>query len=359
MRVKTLFPLFLFLSISTVVVAQYVSQPDNGVDPYPVYKSNLKNAYIDSIIYQDIFVVFCISFEEPVAKGTYELAASTSKKTWMAFTYDGYKKPLVIRNVRSNGVLIADVVKKKGVTVPLKAREGATTAKLSCQLQFLRRNFLHQKTEIVLPVEDKKQQNKRAVIFDEIRLRKNNINHALSPALVHYYEKDYPWSEEVALKKSIVTINDQPIQPSWKKSPSHSTTALVQPLSYKVEPVNESYLFLEGVQHTPNASIFKIYTYANPMDYLHLYNNNREGFVIKAKGKRIKMKSIQNIRVNGALIKTVLQKKENLSIEQGITPYILSFEVHFERLPDDIGSFDLLEIFRQEGRAFSFYEVGL
>lgn len=353
-----LLTLLCFLGLHNTTFAQQIPSSEEGVDLYPVYKANQPNAYIDSIVYQGPFVIFCIRFEKNIAEKKHHIASVHSKKSWRAYTGVGYRRPLVVRNIQQNGVLVAKAVRDKPLTIPLEANGDSEVAVITCQYQFLRHTFGDRNAGMVMPIDPKDPSKGEEVLFTAVKVRKSNFHHPISPALLAAYEKDYAWCDRATSKKARITINEKSIQPSWKDMPSSSASWAALP--YKVHSYNKDFHFLEGVQHTPTSTIFKITVYGGSRSAFSLHHHKRDRFYIKAKGKKIPMQTIKNICVNEALVKEELTATQKMTVEDVHTPYLLSFEVHFERLPDNIGSFDLLEIYKdyQEKYAFNFYEVG-
>ena len=60
------------------------------------------------------------------------------------------------------------------------------------------------------------------------------------------------------------------------------------------------------------------------------------------------------------LLKEELKNKESLSLEKAPCLYLLTYDIHFDRLPDEVKVFDLIEGKEKEGTtSFNFYSVNL
>lgn len=351
---KALFTLFCCSYV--VAVSAQVFHPENGVDLFPVYQSSIPDCYIDSIIYTGPFVVFCVTFRKRVEDKTYTLEGIRGDKSWVASTGSSYERPLVIRKVSSNGIVLADYVREENLTIPLTAYKGSDYAVISCQFQFWRGKFQHNRTILREYVEDVNVIQPHELVFNTIRLRTSHYNHAVSKELADFYKKDYQWGDKALVKKTALYINEEPISANWETTIPPKT---YQPLSYKVEEHNKSKLFLQGMRREGNTTIFKVTTCAYKGHRLYLHSKKKEGFFIQMGRKKIPMQGIKNITVNKNLIKKEVQEGELLLLRRIQSPFFLSFEIHFEDLPTDLTKFDLLEVVKKNGShyLFSFFEV--
>ncbi|MGH1335384.1 MAG: hypothetical protein ACRBFS_04590 [Aureispira sp.] len=344
----------------TTALAQeeVVPQLKSGVDPFPVYKASSKTCYIDSIVYTGPFIVFCVSFEKPIADKTYHLRPPNHAKSWRAYAGGGYRKPIRIRRVVTNNFLVATEVNDKGVKVPLEATISTSkTARIQCQFQFWRSDFREGKIELIENVEDLNIPNSTSIFFTSIRIRKNNYNHSVPPALEQFYHGNYEWSDLKTLKKMAIMVNSDEIKPVWTKVAPTSTTNL-SPTSYNVRKYNEGKLYLDGIEETTTNTILRVRTYGKQYAIMSLYHNRKEGFVAQRGKEKIPMQTIKNVQVNEYLVKKEVKKGETLSLSQIDASFVLTFEVHFERLPKDWERFDLIESFKGEsGQPFDFFDI--
>lgn len=352
---KALLTLF-YCSFFVATATAQVAHPENGVDPFPVYQSSIPDCYIDSIIYTGPFMVFCVTFRKKVEDKTYTLDGIRGAKSWVASTGSSYERPLVIRKVSSNGVALADYVREESLTIPLTAYKGSDYAVISCQFQFWRGKFPHNRTILREYVEDINVTQPHELVFNAVRLRTSNYNHAVSEELADFYKKDYQWADKALVEKTALYLNEEPITATWETTPP---TKAYQPLNYKVEEHNKSKLFLQGMRREGNTTIFKVTTCAYKGHRLYLHSKKKEGFFIQMGKKRIPMQSIKNVTINKSLVRKEVQEGELLLLRRIQSPFFLSFEIHFEDLPTDWTKFDLLEVVKKNGshHLFSFFEV--
>lgn len=350
--------LFIFFITTTFAQKEIVPQLKDGIDLFPVYKASSKTCYIDSVVYTGPFVVFCVSFEKPIADKNYHLKAPNSAKSWRAYTGKGYRRPLMIKNVGVNNRLLATSVKATDVVIPLEAIEGTSeVAHVHCQFQFLRSDFQTSKVELVEDIEQINVPKSTSVSFTSIRLRKKNYNRLISTTLKTFYEGNYEWSDHKLLKKMSMTVNDAVVKPAWTKVTSTGGTPSI-PLSYSVRKYDEGKLYLEDIQETTTNTVFTVCVYSGRYSAMHLYHHKKEGFWVTRGTEKIPMQTIKNVRINEYLIHEEVKSGKTLSINKLEVPFLLTFEVHFERLPKEWRQFDLIETYKGgEGRPFSFFEV--
>ncbi|MFK7799812.1 MAG: hypothetical protein AB8E82_20320 [Aureispira sp.] len=360
--VQSMMPFLFFLFIVTTSIAQkkpeVAPQPAMGVDPFPVYEATQGDYYIDSIVYTPKFLIFCISVDKVIDDNSFQIVPVDDPKSCLAHNGTGYRRPLAIREVQMNGKLLASYVKDEPLEISLEPAEGSSKAHLSYQMQFGRSSFSHSQAEIIAVTEKNEVKDYKFSLFKNIRLRTKNYHHAPSTALVQRYERYYDWTDKKLLKATYIEVNEEQFTPSWKTIPSTSTTEQYQPVTYKVIKKNENKLFLEGIKHTNKETILKIANYSAIGADISLYNTKREGFFVKIGNKKIPANNIHNIQMNGLLIKEELKKNETIKFRNIRTSCVITFEVHTERLPDDLLTFDLIEAFKgRYSTPFSFYEV--
>lgn len=355
--------LLLTLSTTTTIgqskkQAKPLVEHSSGLDPYPVYKASHKNSFIDSIIYNGPFITFYVSFEKPTSDGHYLFESISSNHGWTCETAAGICHPVLIKDIRKNGQLISKQTKEtpldlifRDATIPM--------TRISCAFQFFREDFIH--GEAILReslVKNYSDQTSPYLEFKGIRIRTKNFPKAISKA----YKEDFLWTRDDALKKMICTLNEVPVPISLQRivttiPPSHALTP-----NYKVLPSGQNQLFLKGVWHTQTATIFRIQYYAPQSTYafVNLYNKGKQKYHILAGSKKFKMRSIQNVLVNQYLIKERINDKENLRLEKSPCLYLLTYDVYFDRLPNDLSTFDLIEGKPKEDvTPFDFYNVEL
>lgn len=364
-KAQILFSFFFLFLLATLSSAQKkvstVTYPENGVDVFPVYKATQANCQIDSIVYTARFIVFCVSFDVSTAEGKYHFEPVNSNKSWMVYNERGYRKPLLIRNIRCNGALVAASVKDKALDVSLEAGTGRTTTRISCQFQCWRVPFELDGVKILKDLKQTTEPNDKEVLFEEIRLRKTNYHHGVSSALAASYEMDYLWSREEDVKRIDVLVNEELIAHDWKRSASSNRSEQRYPFPYKVDQKHKGRLFLETIEQQGVTTIFKVLFYIEG-DYegiISLYHAKRRGFTLHQGKKKIRMKTIKNIQVNGAVIRAELKEKETIVVRNIRKPCLITFDIYFDNLPDDLTNVDLIETFGGDGFPFNLYDVQL
>lgn len=330
----------------------------NGLDPFPVYKATQKNSFIDSIIYNGPFITFCVSFEKPTSDGHYLFEAVNSNHGWTCETAAGVCHPVLIKNIRKNGQLISDYVKISPLDLVFRDKEQPTT-KISCEFQFWRKDFVNgEATLSETLIRDYNSKKTDFHQFKGIRIRTSKYPKPISKK----YAEDFNWARNNLLQKINYTINEVPqkISTEVKVAISRPDDSIIP--TYKVYKNSQNQLFLKGVWHTNTTTIFRVQYYVDPSSYssINLHNKGSKKYYIKTSSKKFKMRSIKNILVNQFLLNEELKDKESLKLEKEPSLYLLTYDVHFDRLPDDLKTFDLIEGKNLEGTTpFNFYAVDL
>ncbi|MBL4650229.1 MAG: hypothetical protein JKY03_10890 [Aureispira sp.] len=360
---KSLFLLFLFLYASNIFAQQNYNTPplieqSNGLDHFPVYKASQKNSFIDSIIYNGPFITLCVHFEKPTSDGHYLFEAINSEHGWTCETAAGLCHPVLIKNIRKNGQLISDYLKVTPLDLIFRNEENTTT-QITCEFQFLRKNFVHGEAKLSESlIREYTTKKSTFVEFKGIRIRTKNYPKPLSKK----YVEDFNWTRNSLLKKILITLNEVPQKTPTKIAIETSIPENFITSTYKVHKAFENQLFLKEVWHTATSTIFRIQYYAPPSSYASttLHHRGNRNYYIKAGSKKIKMRSIKNILLNQFLLKEELKNKESLKLEKSPSLYLLTYDIYFDRLPDDLGSFNLIEGREKEGTtSFNFYSVNL
>ncbi len=330
----------------------------NGLDPFPVYKASHKNSFIDSIIYNGPFITFCVHFEKPTSDGHYLFEAVNSEYGWTAETARGLSHPVLIRNIRKNGALISDYLKVTPLDLVFRDKENAMT-QISCEFQFWRKDFIHGEaklSETLIRAYDSKKST--FLQFKGIRIRTKSYPKSLQKE----YVEDFSWARNSLLQKITATLNEVPLKLSTTSTVETSMPDNFTAPAYKVQPISQNQLFLKGVWHTATSTVFRVHYYAPPSVYTstNLNNKGNKKYYIKVGPKKIKMRSIKNILVNQFLLKEELKDKEELKLKKAASIYLLTYDVYFDRLPDDLKRFDLIEGKNLEDMTpFDFYSIQL
>jgi hypothetical protein len=358
---KALFLFFLLFYASNGFAQQnYNTLPlveqTNGLDPFPVYKASQKNSFIDSIIYNGPFITLCVHFEKPTSDGHYLFEAVNSEHGWTCETAAGLCHPVLIKNIRKNGQLISEYLKVTPLDLIFRNKEKATT-QITCEFQFWRKDFIHGEAKLSESlIREYSAKESTFIQFKGIRIRTENYPKPLSKK----YVDDFKWTRNSLLKKINITLNEVPLKTPTKIA-SKSTVQQKNLLqSYQVPQSFQNQLFLKEIWHTSTSTIFRIQYYAPPSSYSSatLHNRGNRNYYIKAGSKKIKMQSIKNIILNQFLLKEELKNKESLKLEKAPSLYLLTYDVYFDRLPDDLGSLNLIEGREKEGTtSFNFYSV--
>jgi hypothetical protein len=358
---KTLF-LFFFLSCTNIGFAQdknntnFLVEHLNGADLFPVYKASQKNSFIDSILYNGPFITFCVHFEKPTSDGHYLFEAINSEHGWTVETARGLSHPVLIRNIRKNGALISDYLKVTPLDLVFRDKENSMT-QISCEFQFWRRDFIHGEaklSETLIREYDAKKST--SLQFKGIRIRTKSY----PKPLPKQYVDDFNWTRNNLLAKINITINEVPQKTPTKIIAKSSIPENAITTTYKVHKSFENQLFLKKVWHTATSTIFRVQYYAPPSPYgaTTLHNRGNRNYYIKTDSKKIKMQSIKNITLNQFLLKEELKNKESLKLERAPSLYLLTYDIYFDRLPDDLGTFNLIEGREKEGTSsFNFYSI--
>jgi hypothetical protein len=164
------------------------------------------------------------------------------------------------------------------------------------------------------------------------------------------------------LQKITATLNEVPLKLSTTSTVETSMPDNFTAPAYKVQPISQNQLFLKGVWHTATSTVFRVHYYAPPSAYssTNLNNKGNKKYYIKVGSKKIKMRSIKNILVNQFLLKEELKDKEELKLKKAASIYLLTYDIYFDRLPDDLKRFDLIEGKNLEDMTpFDFYSIQL
>lgn len=331
----------------------------NGIDHFPVYKASQKNSFIDSIIYSGPFITFCVQFEKSTSDGHYLLETINSEHGWTCETATGLSRPVLIKNIRKDGQLISDYLKVTPLDLILKNKENTTT-KISCEFQFLRKYFIHGEAKLCESLIKEYNSKKTAFVeFKGIRIRTENYPKPLQKEPI----EDFSWARNDLLSQINITVNEVPQKTPTRIITEPSIPQNVLKYTYKVEKSSLNQLFLKKVWHINNATIFRVQYYAPASNYsaVKLYNRRGNKYFIKAGSTKIKMQSIKNIKLNQFLLKEELKDKETLKLEKASSLYLLTYDIYFDRLPDDLQNFDLIEGKNLDSRImpFSFYSIFL
>lgn len=342
-----------------------VAVAESGIDAFPVYKSLSDDCSLDSVLYVGPFIILCVSFDKVSDGGIYRLEAPTANRSWVAQTVAGYEAPLLLRNVQKNGQLIAKTLKTEGLDITLEALPNRSKTRISCQFQFWRRNLQYGNIALIEPKHNTESRSSSAVTFrpqlKDIRLRKNHYTRPVNSALRAFYEDDLEWSHPAVLETSTLTVDDSPLRP--QRSPYAVFEKVPEAVTYKnyqIVPSNQGRLFLESSWQTATTTVFRVRKYNNDF-YSDLYLEHQKAarYVLKMDGETIPMQAIKNVHLNKALLIPAIPYKSTLTLSEIAYPYVLTYEIHFERLPALVAPFDLIEQTKRKNTiAFSFFGLG-
>lgn len=359
--------LFFFLLFSTsTAFSQFKNNTNplvehlNGLDLFPVYKASQKNSFIDSIIYNGPFITFCVHFEKPTSDGHYLLEAVNSDQGWTCETARGLSHPILIKNIRKDGVLVSDYLKLTPLDLIFRNKENSKT-KISCEFQFWRKDFEHGEAKLSESlIREYNSTESTFVEFKGIKTRTKSYPKVLQKE----YQEDYSWARNNLLHKIGITLNGLPQETPitiFTEAPASETMPLAY--TYKVQKVAQHQLFLQKVWHTENSTVFRVQYYVPVSIYtsLKLYNKGGNKYSIKSGSQKFKMQSIKNICLNQLLLHKELKDKDILKLEKAPSLYLLTYDVYFDRLPDDLNNFDLIEGKNLDSRVmpFDFYAISL
>lgn len=360
---KTFFIFFLFYCASNGFAQQNrntlpLVKHNNGLDHFPVYKASQKNSFIDSIIYNGPFITLCVRFEKPTSDGHYLFEAINSEHGWACETAAGLCHPVLIKNIRKNGQLISEYLKLTPLDLIFRNKKNTNT-QITCEFQFWRKDFVHGEATLSESlIREYSAKESTAIEFKGIRIRTKNYPKRVSKE----YVEDFNWTRNNLLKNMTLTLNEVPLKVPTKvvaESPAPSEDLLQ---TYQVTQHFQDQLFLKKVWHTATSTVFRVQYYAPTSSYISttLYNRGSRNYYIKAGSKKIKMRSIKNILLNQFLLKEELKNKESLRLGKAPCLYLLTYDIHFDRLPDAIKTFDLIEGKEKEDTtSFNFYSINL
>lgn len=362
--VKTTFLLSLIVFFSNYGFAQFKSKTlptgthINGIDHFPVYKTSQKNSFIDSIIYNGPFVTFCVQFEKPTSDGHYLFESVNSEHGWTCETAAGLCHPVLIKNIRKNGQLVSDYLKVTPLDLVFENKENTST-KISCEFQFWRKDFVHGEARLSESlIREYGAKEVTFVEFKGIRIRTQNYP---KPVKKEYVE-DFNWARNDLLNKIDITLNEVPLETPTKVVSDNSAPEQSILETYKVQKISLNQLFLKKVWHKANTTVFRVQYYAPSSNYtsISLHNKGNRKYYIKTPSKRIKMRALKNVLINQFLLKEEIANKESLSLKKAPSLYLLTYDIYFDRLPDDLNSFDLIEGNPKENTTvFDFYSIRL
>lgn len=360
---KTFFIFFLLCCASNGFAQQNrhtlpLAEHSNGLDYFPVYKASQKNSFIDSIIYNGPFITLCVRFEKPTSDGHYLFEAVNSEHGWTCETAAGLCHPVLIKNIRKNGQLISEYLKVTPVDLIFRNKENTTT-QITCEFQFWRKDFVHGEAKLSESlIREYSAKESTAIEFKKIRIRTKNYPKPLSKK----YVEDFNWTRNNSLKNMIITLNEVPLKTPTKVVTENSTPSEDLLQSYQLQQRSQNQLFLKKVWHTATSTVFRVQYYAPPSSYASttLHHRGNRNYYIKAGSKKIKMRSIKNILLNQLLLKEELKNKESLKLGKASNIFLLTYDIHFDRLPDEVKIFDLIEgVEKEDTTSFNFYSVNL
>lgn len=335
-----------------------LAEQNNGLDYFPVYKASQKNSFIDSIIYNGPFITLCVRFEKPTSDGHYLFEAVNSEHGWTCETAAGLCHPVLIKNIRKNGQLISEYLKVTPLDLIFRNKENTTT-QIACEFQFWRKDFVHGEATLSESlIREYSAKESTAIEFKKIRIRTKNYPKQVSKK----YVEDFNWTRNSLLKKMAITINEVPLKTPTKVVAENSASSQNFLQTYQVTQHFQNQLFLKKVWHTATSTVFRVQYYAPASSYASTTLHHRGGrnYYIKSGSTKIKMHSIKNILLNQFLLKEELKNKESLRIGKASSLYLLTYDIHFDRLPDEVKVFDLIEGKEKEGTSsFNFYSINI
>ena len=334
----------------------------DGVDTYPAYQANVKNSYIDSIIYDGPLIIFCISLEKTATdEKKIRLESVNSSKSWIGgSSKSGYIKPIKIKNIFINGNLIKNKITINSLDISLKGDEKTKTIKISCQLYFWRHHFKDSDAKILESIDQiNPPVNTFKYAFESIRIRKNNFTKPLYSSIIKDFEGNYFLDAKKGLNKEAITLNDTPIESFPLNSIDSEKPYSFKEITYKVDRNNENQLYLEGIVNTENHTIFKLKFYMTSNQYISLNNTFGKRYFIKSEPKTLFMKFIRNIKLNNVLILKELARKETLKFRTSLSPFYITYEIWFDRIPQNFKNINLIEGKAVTGYPFNIYSINI
>jgi len=319
----------------------------DGIDAYPVYKATNKQSFIDSIVYAGPFIVFCVSFQKANTDKMYRLESPQSDQSWTCHNYRAMHRPIRILNIRCNNQLVAESINDKSLDIAFEQYKTAAPAeftKISCEFIFWRSEFNY--GDAILSQSFKAQQTieeaRRSLEFKGIRFKQHNFTRPLNEKLLHLYVHKHPWHQTDLFKDIVISINDYTIDPAMltsaaqeKHPQTHST--------YSVEKINHNTIYLDKVTTTAQHTIFSVRCYSYKHSRVNLYNTNPNKYYIQHQSKKIKMSALKNVRLNGKLITEAIKERNTLKIRNIQAEAMLTFDVYFDKLPENLKEVNLIE----------------
>ena len=325
----------------------------DGVDTYPAYQVNVKKSFIDSIIYAGPFIIFCVSFQKPNSDKKYSLESPKSNKSWSCHNYQATRNPIKILNVKCNNELISENLSEKPLDIIFEKYSSSLSnfSKISCEFLFWRADFAS--GDAILSESFKAQRTteeaKDIVEFKKIKIRKKHFTKPLNKYLIERYINNHTWEKNQLFENLIVRLNDKIIDNSTFTISSKKIKYYQTPLKYFVDKKTHNQIYLDMITQSDNQTIFSIRYYSQSKSKITLYNAKPNKFYFQYKSKKSKMKTIRNICLNGKLITEELEDGNVLKFDKIQSATILTFDVHFDTLPERLVSFDLIEGKRLKG----------
>lgn len=336
----------------------------DGIDAYPVYKATNKNSFIDSIVYAGPFIVFCVSFHKPTSDKIYQLHSPQSDQSWTCHNYRATHRPIQISNIQCNNKLVANKLEEGTLDVVFDQYHStnADVTKISCEFLFWRSEFNKGKAILSQSFKEQKtiEEARNSLEFKDIRFRKSNFTRPLSTALEDQYIRNHSWNFNDLSDNIVITVNDNPIDHSKLKDASQAAHPQQKSFAYFVSADSHTRLYLDKITTTDQHTIFSVRYYLYKYSTSTLHNVNPYKYYFQHNAKKFKMNTIKAVCLNGKLITDEIKDKSSLRISNINAAAVLTFDIYFDKLPEDIKEIDLIEGKRiKRTFPFNFFKVQL
>jgi hypothetical protein len=360
--------LLLFFSISNLYAQNHTKNivlctNIDGVDIYPVYKESVKNSFIDSVIYADPFIIFCVSFQKPDSNKIYRLESPKSNKSWSCYNYRGTRHPIQILNIRCNDKLISEKLSEESLNIELEQQSGPLSgfSKISCEFKFCRADFIYGKAILSESFTGQKTiaEAINTIEFKDIRIRKKHFTKPLANNLIDRYINNFIGEKNQLFENVIVKINETVIDNSiFIDDASDNQKYRKNPLQYSVDKKAHNLIYLDKITQNDNQTIFSIRYYSAKGSNITLHNAKPNKYYLHQKTKKTQMQTIKNVCLNGKVISQEIKKGDVLKINKMNSTTILTFDVYFDEFPNNLIQFDLIEGKRiKETIPFDIYSI--